>query len=69
MTTKQFFFGVVIGGVVGAGLALLYAPQKGSDTRKTISDAAGTVGDRVTGFAVGVKDKVHDTAVAIKQAI
>lgn len=69
MTTKQFFLGVLVGGAVGAGLALLYAPQRGSDTRKTISDAASSVGDRVSGLAAGVKDKVHDTAVAIKQAI
>jgi len=33
-----FFAGLVIGGLVGAGLALLLAPQSGAETRGQIRD-------------------------------
>ena len=33
-----FFAGLVMGGVVGAGLALLLAPQSGKETRSQIKD-------------------------------
>ena len=34
------FLAFLAGGLIGAGLALLYAPAAGSDTRKKISDVA-----------------------------
>ena len=33
-----FFAGLVVGGLVGAGLALLLAPQSGEETRSQIKD-------------------------------
>ena len=45
MSSKHFALGIGIGAAVGAGFALLYAPQSGVQTRKKIKrsaeDAAG----------------------------
>lgn len=38
--------GFVLGGLIGAGLALLFAPQSGKDTREKISDLAREAADR-----------------------
>jgi len=38
--TRDFMFGVVIGGVIGAAAALLYAPQAGTETRVMLKDKA-----------------------------
>ena len=36
MNTKTGFWGFVLGGLVGATFALLYAPQSGEETRKIL---------------------------------
>jgi gas vesicle protein len=47
-----FFAGFVIGGLVGAGLALLLAPQSGEETRSQIKDKSFELKDgAVEGFA------------------
>jgi gas vesicle protein len=45
-TTSLFLSGVAIGAVLGAGIALLYAPQSGRDTRAYLSDKARELKDR-----------------------
>ena len=39
---QSFLLGALVGGTIGAALAMLYAPKKGSDLRE---DIASTVGD------------------------
>lgn len=41
------FFGFLTGAVIGAGLALLFAPQTGAETRKQIKDVSDKVADDV----------------------
>jgi gas vesicle protein len=41
------FIGFLTGAALGAGLALLFAPQTGSETRKQIKDVSGKVADDV----------------------
>ncbi len=36
----SFFIGTLVGGIIGAGLALLFAPSAGTDLRVQISDRA-----------------------------
>ncbi|HYQ48128.1 MAG TPA: YtxH domain-containing protein [Thermodesulfovibrionales bacterium] len=48
----------LIGGIVGAGLALLLAPQSGRKTRKQISDMAEEVLDYTSDYAKKLKDKI-----------
>jgi hypothetical protein len=47
----------LFGGVVGAGLALLLAPQSGRETRKEISDFAH-VKDSTTDYVEKTKEKI-----------
>lgn len=68
---KKIALAFLIGGTVGACIALLYAPQSGRDTRKDIAKSARRVKketahlvedavDSINDFASDVKDKVSD---------
>ena len=48
----------LLGGLVGAGLALLFAPKSGSDTRQMIKEFAGDVKDKAQHYVEDVKGKV-----------
>ena len=48
----------LIGGIVGAGLALLFAPQTGRKTRRQIADLAEDVADSASGYAKKLKEKI-----------
>ena len=48
----------LLGGMVGAGLALLLAPQSGEETRKKIRDLADDVKDKTTDYVEKTKDKL-----------
>ena len=40
---SNFFLGATIGGLIGAGLALLFAPKSGVELRQDIADYADQV--------------------------
>lgn len=48
----------LIGGIVGAGLALLFAPQSGKKTRGKIVDLAEDARDYASDYARKLKQKV-----------
>jgi gas vesicle protein len=48
----------LIGGIVGAGLALLFAPYSGRKMRGRIADMAEDVRDYAGDYAKKIKDKV-----------
>ena len=48
----------LLGGLVGAGFALLLAPQSGRETRQKIKDLTDDVKEKAMGYAGEVKDKV-----------
>ncbi len=58
MTAKGFFIGLLVGGIVGAGTALLLAPMEGSEARKRISDTSKSTVDKVGQMASSVKQRV-----------
>ncbi|MGI6296076.1 MAG: YtxH domain-containing protein [Armatimonadota bacterium] len=58
MTAKGFFIGLLVGGIVGAGTALLFAPMEGSEARKRISDTSKSTVDKVGQMASSVKQRV-----------
>ena len=60
-STRPFVVGFFIGGLLGAGLALLFAPQSGSDTRRYIKRRARRI-------AAGAKDKYEDVKDRIRDA-
>lgn len=59
---KEFVLGMLIGSAVGAAVALLYAPQGGSDTRELIRHKADEAKEKVTGVATNVKQTVTEKA-------
>ncbi len=50
-----------LGGLVGAGVALLLAPQAGSETRQKIKELAEEAKEKAAGYAEEVKGKVTST--------
>jgi len=50
----------LLGGIVGAGLALLMAPQSGEETRRKIKEFADDVKDKTAGMVEEAKHKVTD---------
>ncbi len=50
-----------IGGLVGAGVALLFAPQPGKETRQKIKELAGEAKEKTIKCADEVKSKVTST--------
>jgi gas vesicle protein len=60
----NFISGLLLGAIIGAGVAYLTAPQPGKKTRKRIKKAAGTfrdsASDRWDDLADEVKGKVDE---------
>jgi gas vesicle protein len=56
--TGTVLISFLIGGIIGAGVALLLAPQTGRKTRKQILDAADDVRDYASGYAKKLKEKI-----------
>lgn len=50
----------LLGGVVGAGLALLLAPLSGAETRKRITDVAKEVKEKAEGVMEEIRDRVKE---------
>jgi gas vesicle protein len=75
---KPVLTGLLVGGVVGAATALLFAPRAGEETRAEIRDKAIELRDRTTDTvkdtvsqakskAYELKENVRDKAAEIKQ--
>lgn len=60
----NFISGLVLGAVIGAGIALLMAPERGTTTRrrlrKTAAQLRGSAGDRWDGLADEVGKRVDE---------
>src|SRR3972149_6878403 len=52
------FVAFLAGGLIGAGLALLYAPVSGKEARGKISDVLEDMKKKSEGFGVDIKKKV-----------
>ncbi len=53
------FVAFVAGGLIGAGLALLFAPVSGKEARKKIGDLASDMKAKAEGLAGDVKGRVE----------
>ena len=56
---SEFFAGLVIGGLVGAAIALLMAPQTGEETRAQIRDASADFKDRANATMADAREKAE----------
>lgn len=59
--TGGILLSFLLGGIVGAGFALLFAPKSGRETREKIKVFAEDVKDRAKDYAEDVKGKVTST--------
>ena len=61
MNTSKILLGFAAGAAIGAALGILFAPDKGTETRRRIAekgnDVADSIKDRFSGLVEGVKDK------------
>jgi len=53
----SFLAGVIVGGLVGAAVALLMAPQSGEETRGVIRERGIELKDRATEFGSTARDR------------
>lgn len=67
----SFMSGVILGAVLGAGIALLTAPDSGHRTRRRIrrvaTDAKDSAGDQLDDFAEDIKHRVDDAVQATRK--
>ncbi len=59
-TRGSFLLGALLGGVVGAAAALLFAPKAGKDLRNTISHNAGSIVNKTGQLSETVKNKGNE---------
>jgi gas vesicle protein len=59
---KEFVLGMVLGGLVGAAVALLYAPQSGDETRARLGEKADELKDKAVDAASHARDSVVTAA-------
>ena len=57
-----FFSGFIIGGLVGAAVALLLAPQSGEETRELIRDRSIELRDQATQYADDTRLRAEEIA-------
>ncbi len=56
----EFLLGFIFGGLVGAVLALLFAPQSGEETRAQIKEAGIELQDRAMEFSDEMRKKAEE---------
>jgi len=64
-----FLIGFLSGAAIGAGIALLFAPQSGKETREKIKDVADDVKDKISDLVGDTKDFLSEQKRAITEAV
>ena len=60
-STGAVVISFLVGGLVGAGVALLTAPQSGKETREKIKDLADDAKEKIKDLAEDAREKIKDT--------
>lgn len=62
-----FFFGLLVGALVGGGLGLLFAPSKGEETRKKIKTSSKSLRDKAEKIYEDVKEATEPILEAVDE--
>ncbi|HOJ00727.1 MAG TPA: YtxH domain-containing protein [Anaerolineaceae bacterium] len=65
----SFFSGLLLGGIAGAVVALLLAPQAGEETRKLVKEKSIELRDKVANYAEEVLTQAEKTVGDVSAAI
>jgi len=65
--TTKIVGSFLLGGVIGAAFALLYAPQSGRETRKDLSDAGRRIKKSAVELIDDTIEDMHDFANGLKE--
>jgi len=68
-TGSKMFFSFLTGATIGAGLALLFAPQSGEETRKQIKDFSEKLGGEVKDGVEKVSEKAKSFMEGAKDTL
>jgi gas vesicle protein len=66
MNGKDFLLGAIIGGIIGAGTALLLAPKQGKELREDVGRQYSVMKDKAQDWSVIAKDKSSEWASIVK---
>lgn len=66
MSSSKLLAGILLGATVGAVLGILFAPDKGSETRRKISDSTTDLGDNLKTKFSEMTDSLKERYESIK---
>ena len=66
MSTTKTLLGFVAGAAIGAALGILFAPDKGTETRRKISEQGNDLADNLKGKFTDLVDGVKDKFSSLK---
>lgn len=66
MSKDKFITGLLLGAAAGAVAGILFAPDKGIETRKKIAKQAEDIKDNILGQVEAVTGKILDTSRMLK---
>jgi gas vesicle protein len=66
--TRNFMVGLAVGALIGAGFALLYAPDRGSNTRRKLGRRIRRLRDRSSESVADLKDALRKELRRVKRA-
>jgi gas vesicle protein len=66
MSTSKILLGFAAGAAIGAALGILFAPDKGTETRRKISEQSNDLADNLKGKFTDLVDGVKEKFSSIK---